>query len=108
MYGADGNWVVLEPWPEPELEEDAILDRLAGRSVVREAGIRYLAPKYGEDKEILLKGVQTDSLAVPVWRRGSSRIEGSKRSPRVTWVAWVDIASGGGMWDHKKLGIYTK
>ena len=102
----DGNGVGSEL--RLELEEDAILDRLAGRSVVRKVGPKYLAPKDEEDEGILPKGVPTGSLAVPVWRRGSSRIEGSKRSPRMTWVAWVDIASGGDMWDHKKLGIYTK
>lgn len=61
----DGNWVVSEPWLEPELEENAILDLIAGRSVVRKGGLRYLAPKNEEDEENLLKGVQTDSLAVP-------------------------------------------
>lgn len=58
----DGNGVGSELGLE--LEEDAILDRSAGRSVVREVGLKYLAPKDEEDEENLLKGVQTDSLAV--------------------------------------------
>ena len=62
----DGNGVGSELGLE--LEDDAILDRLAGRSVVRKVGLKYLAPKVEEDEENLLKGVQTDSLAVPVWR----------------------------------------
>ena len=62
----DGNGVGSELGLE--LEEDAILDLLAGRSVVQKVGPKYLAPKDEEDEDILPKGVQTDSLAVPVWR----------------------------------------